>query len=194
MATYAHDFADREASLDFQVGAGPVQPVVTAAGYLPSGPLDTLTLGNGPVPRRELRAFDSRYYPDRITVQGTLDRQWDYATDEVGNITQIAETVDCVAEDVTLPDQTVNTTQTFQACGDLSAAAFEVADPGDVTFEARGRIALQNGFKVREGARFAAIANSTLGLPTQTTRTYSYQGCGKKPLFNNGVVLQDAML
>jgi len=173
MATFSHDFADREATLDFQVGANSVQPLVTTAGYLPSGPLDALTLGNGAA---EIRAFDSRYYPDHIRVQGTLDRLWTYQTDFVGNITEIAETVDCGAQDLTLSHQTLTTAATFQTCGDITAGPnFQINAPGDVTFQARGKVALQNGFSVGTGARFAAEAGAALGLPTLATRTYAYQ-------------------
>lgn len=46
-ARYTHDFADREASLEIQVGSAAPQPIVTGATYKPFGPLAGLTLGNG---------------------------------------------------------------------------------------------------------------------------------------------------
>jgi YD repeat-containing protein len=49
-AGYTFDFADRESTLAVTSPAG-AHPVVTASSYLPSGPLASLTLGNG-TPRR----------------------------------------------------------------------------------------------------------------------------------------------
>ncbi len=60
---------------------------MTAATYLPSGPLTSLALGNG---LAETRSFDSRYFPAGITVPGRLD--WTYSTDTIGNILEIADT------------------------------------------------------------------------------------------------------
>jgi len=88
-ATYSFDPLDRHATLDLEVPGEPVQSIVTAASYLPGGPLAELTLGNGLV---ETHTFDERYYPDRITVAGggaLLD--WDYTTDAVGNPTAITD-------------------------------------------------------------------------------------------------------
>src|SRR5690606_28125856 len=53
------DFADRPATLDLYQDTNPT-PVVTGASYLPSGPLSSLTLGNGVT---ETRNFDARYFP-----------------------------------------------------------------------------------------------------------------------------------
>jgi RHS repeat-associated protein len=69
-----------------------MQSIVTSASYLPSGPLDSLELGNG---LTETRAFDARYHRDRITVAGgstLLD--WDYVTDDVGNVEAIADVLE----------------------------------------------------------------------------------------------------
>ena len=78
-AVYDHDFTDRPVSLTVQRPSEVDQSVVTAAIYLPSGPLTGLTLGNG---LSETRAFNGRYVPDRITLAGAgtlLD--WDDTTD-----------------------------------------------------------------------------------------------------------------
>jgi len=86
-AAYTHDFADREATLSFDNGAGP-QPLVTSASYKPSGPLSTLSFANG---LSETRLFDQRYFPDRIQAGTLLD--WDYTVDAVGNPTAITGTI-----------------------------------------------------------------------------------------------------
>jgi RHS repeat-associated protein len=92
-AVYSYDYADRPSTLDVEGLGGTLdQPIVTAAGYLPSGPLDSLDLGNG---LTETRAYDARYHPDRITVGGgstLLD--WDYVTDDVGNVEAIADVLE----------------------------------------------------------------------------------------------------
>jgi RHS repeat-associated protein len=87
-ATYTHDFADRETSLTLQAGAEPPQPLVTAAGYLPSGPLASMSLGNG---LAEARGFTSRYFPQTITVPGLTELS--FTTDAVGNLTGFQRTV-----------------------------------------------------------------------------------------------------
>ena len=89
VATYTFDYADREATLSVDDGSGP-QIVVSESSYLPSGPLDGLTLGNG---FAETRSFDSRYYPDSILLNdGSNDvLWWNYTTDAVGNPTSIVD-------------------------------------------------------------------------------------------------------
>jgi RHS repeat-associated protein len=85
-AVYAHDFADREATLQIEDGANPPQTIVSSAAYKPSGPLSTLTLGNG---LTETRSFTTRYFPAGIQVPTRLD--WSYTTDAVGNPTSITD-------------------------------------------------------------------------------------------------------
>ena len=87
-ATTTHDYADREETLAVTDGGsgGGTTNLVTAAAYLPSGPLTSLALGNG---LAETRSFDSRYFPSSITVPGRLD--WTYSTDTIGNILEIAD-------------------------------------------------------------------------------------------------------
>ncbi len=86
--TTTHDYADREESLAVTDGGGGggTTSLVSAATYLPSGPLTSLVLGNG---LTETRAFDPRYFPAGISVPGRLD--WTYATDALGNILEIAD-------------------------------------------------------------------------------------------------------
>ncbi len=86
VATYTYDYADRQTSLAMREGANPVQAIVTAASYKPSGPLSSLALGNGLL---ETRQFDTRYFPSTIKVGDVLN--WSYATDAVGNILAITD-------------------------------------------------------------------------------------------------------
>ena len=90
-AVFSHDFADRPETLALERPADTDLPVVTGATYEPSGPLASLSLGNG---LTETRAHDSRYYPDAITVDdgaATTLLDWDYTTDAEGNPTSIAD-------------------------------------------------------------------------------------------------------
>jgi YD repeat-containing protein len=87
-ARFTHDFADREASLEIQVGNGAPQPIVYGASYKPFGPLVGFASGNG---LTEIRSYDGRYSPLRIQVPGRLDQT--YTTDAVGNILRIDRTV-----------------------------------------------------------------------------------------------------
>ncbi|HEY2293945.1 MAG TPA: RHS repeat-associated core domain-containing protein [Thermoanaerobaculia bacterium] len=84
MTTY--DFADRPVSLLAQRTGKPDQPLVSAASYLPYGPLQSLTLGNGIT---ETHAFTQRYFPSAITLGSLLS--WTYTTDKVGNISAITD-------------------------------------------------------------------------------------------------------
>ena len=89
--TATYDFADRPETLDAVLPGLGNTAIVTATSYRPAGPVDSLTLGNGIV---ETRAHDERYHPDRITAgppMGTALLDWDYTTDDVGNITAIAD-------------------------------------------------------------------------------------------------------
>jgi RHS repeat-associated protein len=88
-AVYTHDFADREETLSVQIGTTPPFMLVTAADYEPFGPLSSLFLSNG---LTETRAFDGRYAPEEIRVDGTGTLlHWSYATDPVGNISAITD-------------------------------------------------------------------------------------------------------
>ncbi len=177
-ATYGFDYADREDSLSVTTPAGGVTPtgVVTAAAYLPSGPLSSLALGNGIT---ETRAFDGRYVPTGITLSGLAGgvpgRTWTYTTDPVGNVTEIVETPACAGagSTVVLENQTVTTAKTFTSCADLQAGnGFAVESPGHVTFQAQGKVVLTSGFSVGNGASFAAGSGSP---PTFSDRTFGYQ-------------------
>ncbi|MCH9651922.1 MAG: hypothetical protein K0U98_27080 [Deltaproteobacteria bacterium] len=89
MANYTHDFADRELTLEVDRSGQPTQPIASGASYEPSGPLASLTLGNG---LTETRGFNQRYFPTHIDLAGAstlLD--WTYATDNVGNILSITD-------------------------------------------------------------------------------------------------------
>jgi RHS repeat-associated protein len=92
-ADYTYDFADRQATLSFQVNANPPQTVVASAAYQAFGPLREAVLGGGLL--TETRGFDSRYEPDRITLADASKTllDWDYTVDGVGNPTAIADLV-----------------------------------------------------------------------------------------------------
>ncbi len=177
-AAYGFDYADRETSLSVTTPAGGVTPtaVVTAASYLPSGPLSSLGLGNGAA---ETRAFDGRYVPTGITLSGLTTgvpgHTWTYTTDPVGNVTEIVETAECSGggSGLVLENHTATGQETYTSCADLQAGnGFAVESPGHVTFQAQGKVVLSSGFSVGNGASFAAGAGS---LPTYSDRTFGYQ-------------------
>ncbi|HSL81643.1 MAG TPA: RHS repeat-associated core domain-containing protein, partial [Thermoanaerobaculia bacterium] len=169
VATYTHDFADREVTLSVTTPGG-AEPVVQAASYLPSGPLSTLLLGSGVT---ETRAFDGRYAPTAIALTGPVEKTFTYQTDRVGNILEIVEQGACTPGPVLLENQTVTTEELFVSCTTIEAGNnFTVESPGDVTFLAQGTIVLKDGFSVGSGARFTAGSGD---LPPLSTRTYAYQ-------------------
>jgi RHS repeat-associated protein len=168
-ATYTYDFADRPATLTVDDGTS-VQSVVTAATYEPSGPLAMLALGNGVV---ETRAFDQRYFPDSIEAEGISSVLWDYAIDDVGNVTQIARTIDCV-DVVSLTNQAISGTESFVACNQLSAGpAVTVESGADVSFQAGQSVSLNNDFSVEQGATFSISVGAF--TPQMLTLDYQYQ-------------------
>jgi hypothetical protein len=68
--------------------------------------------------------------------------------------------------DLALSAQTVDTTQSFDACYTITAGTgFAVVQPGAVTFRAGRTIALGNGFSVGGGASFQAVIDPTLAVP-----------------------------
>ena len=171
-ATYSYDFADRQETLDLQVGADPVQPLVTGSSYLPSGPLASLALGNGAT---ETRDFDGRYVPETIQLDALTPRRWDYTTDGVGNILEIATQIGCLDEDLMLANQTVTGTETFTNCAGIQAGpAFSVEPGGSTTFTAGTRVGLGDGFSVKSGASFVAGTDPSMAGEVET-RTYTYQ-------------------
>ena len=88
-AIYTYDEVDRQSTLTLQRPGEPDLDLVTSASYEPSGPLASLSLGNG---LSETRDYDTRYFPSAIQVDGgpaVLDLQ--YTTDNVGNITAIGD-------------------------------------------------------------------------------------------------------
>ena len=87
-AIYTPDFADRDATLDYNTGSGD-QDLVTAASYAASGPLTSLSFANG---ISETRSYDERYFPESIAAGTLLD--WDYTVDGVGNPTEIGGSLD----------------------------------------------------------------------------------------------------
>jgi hypothetical protein len=90
-ALSAFDYADREATLSYQEGTGIPVPLAASAAYRPFGPLAAFSAGNGAT---ETHAFDSRYLPTQISVtRGQPLLTWNYATDDVGNITGITDMI-----------------------------------------------------------------------------------------------------
>ena len=90
-AVTTYDYADRPATLLASRPGQPDQPLVTAASYLPGGPLSSLTLGNG---LTETHSFTNRYFTSSITAGGHLS--WSYSTDAVGNILSMTDTLNAV--------------------------------------------------------------------------------------------------
>ncbi|MGB6368143.1 MAG: hypothetical protein WBG93_15065, partial [Thermoanaerobaculia bacterium] len=174
VATYSHDFADRPETLTVDDGVNPPphRNVVTAATYLPSGPLSDLTLGNG---INETRVFDSRYFPESIATSGLDERTWSYFTDDVGNITRIDWTRQCI-DQVVLTDTTLEGAATFIACSELRAGpAVDVVPPGDVTFLAGSKVFLRDGFRLQGDAELHVRIDPGVVTPELSTLTYAYQ-------------------
>ncbi|HEX6641193.1 MAG TPA: RHS repeat-associated core domain-containing protein, partial [Thermoanaerobaculia bacterium] len=89
LVTYGFDYAGRPLTAA-GTSAAQTTTYVTAATYLPFGPLTSLALGNGTT---ETRTYNSRYFPltSTLTAGATTLAQHAYTTDPVGNITAIAD-------------------------------------------------------------------------------------------------------
>jgi RHS repeat-associated protein len=88
-AVYEHDYAGRPTSV-----AVDASPIVVAAAYLPYGPADSISFGNGTVQTME---FDSRYrlVTNKLRTATHETLAWDsYGYDPAGNITSIADLTD----------------------------------------------------------------------------------------------------
>jgi YD repeat-containing protein len=83
--TYQYDHAGRPLT-----AADQTTSYVTAATYLPFGPMTSMTLGNGTI---ETRTFDHRYQPvtSSLTAGAVILARSTYATDPAGNIIAIAD-------------------------------------------------------------------------------------------------------
>jgi RHS repeat-associated protein len=87
VASYVYDFADRPYSV--KVGS---TNVVTSAGYLPFGPIDSIVYGNG---TKRTATYDLRYRPveNKLTAGSTTLADYTYAEDALGNITHLNDTL-----------------------------------------------------------------------------------------------------
>ncbi len=168
-ATYTYDYADRPETLMVDDGVNPSQTVVSSASYKPSGPLESLALGNG---LTETRGFDGRYFPASIDLTGGLQRTWSYTTDKVGNILQIDETVGCPLT-LAVDNQTLSAPEVFEACDEVSSQNTTVQSPGAVVYRAGDRVVLEDDFRVETGAEFTAVLDPRIG--DMTSFSYQYQ-------------------
>jgi RHS repeat-associated protein len=85
VVTYAFDFADRPLS-----AASGATSYVSGAVYQPFGPESSLTYGTSPTTMTRTMAFDQRYRPTELKLQGTSTiYDYFYNEDPVGNILSI---------------------------------------------------------------------------------------------------------
>ena len=164
-AVYGYDFADRPETLLAQRPAQPDQPLVTAATYLPAGPLSSLALGNG---LTETRSFTSRYFPAGITLGGHLN--WTYSTDAVGNILAITDTLNAV-NNRTYGYQDIHYFLT-QGNGPWGPRAFTYDRIGNRLTEARGAVTDTYSYLSNGTGRTPILSQIQLG--TGGTRTYQF--------------------
>jgi RHS repeat-associated protein len=141
--------------------------VVTAATWLPSGPLAALTRGNS---TSESRTYTTRYFPQTIELTAPQPLAWAYETDPVGNITHI----EACAGDLVLTNETIATATTRTSCASLFAGpSFTVSPTGDLTLAAAEKVVLRDGFSVAEGGRLTVNVDPTLA--TSDARDFAYQ-------------------
>ncbi|HSG38729.1 MAG TPA: hypothetical protein VLE27_03735, partial [Thermoanaerobaculia bacterium] len=168
-AVTTYDYADRPATLLAKRSGKPDQPLVTASGYLPSGPLSSLTLGNG---LTETRAFTSRYFPSSITFGSLL--AWNYSTDNVGNILSIADLLNPAANR-TYGYQD-NHYFLIQGNGPWGPRAWTYDKIGNRLTESRGAVTDTYSYLPSPGGRTPILSQIQLGAGG--TRAYQYGSAG----------------
>jgi RHS repeat-associated protein len=91
VVTYAFDDSGRPLSATGTMG-GQNMSYVTAAAYLPFGPMTSLTLGNGAT---ETRTYNARYLPlsIQLTHAAITLAHYTYSSDPAGNITGITDAI-----------------------------------------------------------------------------------------------------
>lgn len=169
-AVTTFDYADRPATLLARRAGNPDQPLVTAASYLPSGPLSSLTLGNG---RTETRSFNNRYFPSGITLGGLLN--WTYSTDAVGNILSITDTLN-TGNNRTYGYQDIHYFLT-QGNGPWGSRSWTYDRIGNRLTETRG-VTTDTYSYLPNGAAGRTPILSQIQLGTGRTRTYQFGAAG----------------
>jgi YD repeat-containing protein len=86
IVSYGYDSAGRISGIDTQLPGEPsVSAVIDAVHYLPFGPIDQITFGNG---RIQTRSYDANYAIDQVSSTGADGLALDFGVDAVGNLTQ----------------------------------------------------------------------------------------------------------
>jgi RHS repeat-associated protein len=87
IVSYGYDGAGRINGIDTQLPGEPsASAVIDAVHYLPFGPIDQITFGNG---RIQTRSYDANYAIDQVSSTGANGLSLDFAVDAVGNLTQV---------------------------------------------------------------------------------------------------------
>jgi RHS repeat-associated protein len=87
IVSYGYDGAGRISGIDTQLPGEPsASAVIDAVRYLPFGPIDQITYGNG---RIQTRSYDANYAIDQVSSTGANGLSLDFAVDAVGNLTQV---------------------------------------------------------------------------------------------------------
>jgi RHS repeat-associated protein len=87
IVSYGYDSAGRISGIDTQLPGEPsASAVIGDVHYLPFGPIDQITFGNG---RIQTRSYDANYAIDQVSSTGANGLSLDFAVDAVGNLTQV---------------------------------------------------------------------------------------------------------
>ena len=92
-ALYTRNTFDQITGVQLTI-AGVTSTLVSSTNYMPFGPLNVLTFGNG---HGQLRVYDQDYNPDLFADSATDGFGADYAVDAIGNITSTGESFKGVA-------------------------------------------------------------------------------------------------
>ncbi len=165
---YTFDFANRP----FSLTAG-TTTVVSAASYLPFGPLTSLAFGNGTTRAMQ---FDNRYRPleNKLTGPSGTIADYTYTEDNVGNITQLHDAI----------DPSYNRTFTYDDLSRLTSAntGASLWGTGSYTYDAMGNM-LSSSLGTWKST-VSALAGTTPQLSTITEngapRTVTYDSAGNE--------------
>lgn len=87
VVSYSRDANGRVSGVALSRGSFSL-PLVSSVGYLPFGPVSSISFGNGQVLQK---AWDQNYWPDAVQSPAI---DYDFASNDVGNITQVASSIE----------------------------------------------------------------------------------------------------
>jgi len=108
---------------------------------------------------------DCQFQLPALSIPGSIDvtiTKYNYRPYEA--TIQVSEFACYGILNLSINNQTLSTTETFEACETITAGpAVNVTSTGDVTFQVGNRVILKSGFSVEDGGRLSVIIDASAG-------------------------------